>query len=164
LASTMTDTRAYHEAEAWVRDHGLPRLFEGRRFKKLELEIGVKRDGSPAFHEFDAVSEDGRVVASVSCAAGRTSGDRAPTGQSRYAYKEVYFLSRTKASKKILVLADELLFSVFTKESDGKLPEGVGLMHVRVPDRIWNRVLAARTRARAEVTPSRHGPAPSDTA
>lgn len=160
----MTDTRIYHEAEAWIREHGLPPMFGGRRFGKREIQVGLKKDGRPALHEFDAVAEDGTVVVSIKCGGGRTAGGRAPTGQTRDAYKEVYFLSRTRAERRILVFGDEELYRVFEKESDGKRPDGVELLHVRLPAAMWTRLLTIRKKAVAEVTPKPDGPKLSDRA
>src|SRR2546428_707934 len=102
----MADTRAQLLAEQWVRENGLPE-FCGATFTKRVLRIGTRADGLPATHEFDAVSEDGRIVASVKASSGKTSGGNVPSGKLKDAFTELHFLGLAAAQRKILVLTDE---------------------------------------------------------
>jgi hypothetical protein len=60
-------------------------------------------------HEFDAVSEDGTVVASVKSASGLTSGGRVPSGKLKDCIAELYFLSLVEARERLLVLTTPFL-------------------------------------------------------
>lgn len=150
----MADTTAYRVAEEWVRDNGLPNQF-GQPFQKQRLRVGTKRDGSTAVHEFDAVSSDGTVVASVKATSGRTAGNKNPSGKIKDAYAELHFLGLVDAPSRILVLTDRDFYELFSRESDGKRPPGVELLHVNLPSDIQRRVEIAKRAASDEVSPSR---------
>ena len=47
--------------------------------------------------EFDAVSADGRVVASIKCSSGLTSGGNLPTGKINSCITDLYYLSLVAA-------------------------------------------------------------------
>jgi len=149
----MADTRAYAEAERWVREHGLPARYPGHRFEKLDLSVGMRTTGDPAYHEFDAVSEDRTEVASVKASSGLTTGGKLPVGKTKDAYAELHFLSLVIAPRRLLVLTDPDFYRIFTKVSDGKLPAGAEVVHLPLPPELEQRVRAARTVAFAEVSP-----------
>lgn len=146
----MADSSAFLVAEEWVRSEGLHDLFPNVSFRKRKLVVGTKRDGSWAMHEFDAVSEDGAIVVSIKCSAGRTSGGRTPVGQLRAAYVDAWFLSRAPGKRKIIVFTERDLSDEFRSVSDGKLPENVELTHIPLPEAIDRQVEAARGLARVE--------------
>jgi hypothetical protein len=72
----MADTSVQHKAEAWIIEHGLPKLFPGISFvgKKLSLTWG----GAFAF---DAVSNDGTMVIAISTSAARTATGKLATAK-----------------------------------------------------------------------------------
>jgi hypothetical protein len=65
-----------YTVEPWVRDRLAERYGQDFYPRVLPLETG----GS---HEFDAVSSDGGIVASIKANSGLTSGGNHPTGRSR---------------------------------------------------------------------------------
>lgn len=146
----MANTRAYREAEEWVRGNALPELFHGKVFSKIRLSVGRKGDGSKAQHEFDAVSSDGTVVVEIKCSSGLTSGGRRPTGQLKDALVAAFLLSRTRSPVKALVFTDIKLYQAFEKSYEGVAPDSVRRTHVELPPDIWKRVAAARAAARVE--------------
>jgi hypothetical protein len=146
------DTTAYRIAEEWVRTTGLPNS-TGRRFQKQRLRVGTKQDGSIAEHEFDAVSADGTIIAAIKASSGRTARNRNPSGKIKDAYAELLFLSLVQAPRKYLVLTDREFFEIFSKESDGKRPPGVELLHVALPEDLKRRVEVAKNAASDEVSP-----------
>lgn len=156
----MADTSVYHEVENWVRTVGLPNLLGGQEFVPKKLQVGTKRNGEPAYHEFDAVSGDGSVLVSIKAGAGRTSGNKAPTGQIKDAYTEVLFLSLALGQRRVLALTDRRLYDEFLKTSDGKLPAGLKLLHVELPAELEGKLLSARRRASEEVSPRPVEPSP----
>ena len=66
----MADTEAQVEAEKWIREEYLPKKY-GQSFRQKSLELQ-----SRALARFDAVSEDGEIVAAISMSVGFTSGGR----------------------------------------------------------------------------------------
>ncbi len=66
----MPDTKLQDEAVQWIRDVFLPKKYkQSFRVKKLELQ-------SKALVKFDAVSEDGEIVAAISTNTGYMTGGR----------------------------------------------------------------------------------------
>ena len=151
----MADTSAYHNIERWVRDFELPKRFK-QPFEKKRLPIGTKSNGTPATHEFDAVSGDGKIVVSVKASSGKTTGGKGPSGKIKDSYAEVFFLSRLqKRDKRFLVLTDREYYELFKKDSDGKIPEGVEMMNIEPPEHLAEEVHKARKKASEEVSPRR---------
>jgi hypothetical protein len=150
---SMADTRAYSDAERWVREIGLPAHFPGQRFEKRELRVGTRRDGSAGYHSFDAVSQDGRIVTSVKASSGLTKGGKLPVGKTKDSFTELHFLSLVEAPYRFLVLTDPDFHQIFVGVSDGKLPPGVEILHIPLPGDLQAKVGAARAVASSEVTP-----------
>jgi len=151
----MADTRAYGEAERWIREVGLPIHFQGQHFEKRDLRVGTRRNGEPGYHSFDAVSQDGQIVASIKASSGLTSGGKLPVGKTKDAYTELHFLSLVSAPQRILVLTDPDFHRIFSDVSDGRLPIGVEVLHIPLPQEIQARVRAARNVASTEAYPNR---------
>jgi hypothetical protein len=128
----VADTRVLkHQVEPYVRER-LEAEF-GQPFTQQFLPIGQRADGSPAMHEFDAVSADGRIVAGIKTSSGKTSGGRHPSGKIAAAYRELYFLSLVKAERRILALTDREFYRILGSECDGKLAPGLELMLIPLP-------------------------------
>ena len=125
----MANTQALkNQVEVYVREK-LEQEF-CQSFRKQKLPVGLKKDGSEAMHEFDAVSEDRSIVVGIKSSSGKTSGGRFPSGKVAAAYQELYFLSLSKAERRILLLTDPEFYEIFKKHSDGKIVPGLELMLV----------------------------------
>ena len=66
----MADTKAQIEAENWIREVYLPKKY-GQPFCQKSLELQ-----SRALARFDAVSDDGEIVAAISMRVGFSAGGR----------------------------------------------------------------------------------------
>jgi hypothetical protein len=152
---SMADTRAYTDAERWIREIGLPARFPGQRFEKRDLRVGTRRDGSAGYHSFDAVSQDGQIVTSIKASSGLTSGGKLPVGKTKDAFTEFHFLSLVSAPHRFLILTDPEFHRIFSEVSDGKLPHGVEILHIPLPEELQSKVAAARAVASGEVSPGR---------
>ena len=150
----MANTKAYLRAEEWIRADGLPAKFQ-QSFAKRRLEVGTRTDGFPAYHEFDAVSSDAGIVASVKASSGFTAGRKPPDGKIKGAYAELYFLSLVTAPQRFLVLTDPEFHKIFLDTSDGKRPFGVQLLQITLPEEIQHELAEARAIASREVSPRR---------
>lgn len=104
-------------------------------------------------HEFDAVSEDGSVVAGIKAASGKTSGGRTPVGKIKSAIAELYFLSLVSVPRRILVLTDPEFYQILSKRLEGRLAEGLELKLIRLPADIQCQVDKVRRDASREVSP-----------
>lgn len=112
------------KVEPFIRKE-LEKLYPGHTFTEKSLPLHKKRDGTYAFHKFDAVSEDNTIVASIKSHSWLTSGGKSPSGKIGQIYKSLYFLSLINARAKLLILTDRKAYEGFLTESDGKLAEGI---------------------------------------
>lgn len=131
---------------------GLPSRFR-LNFDKRKLAVGLRHDGSESYHEFDAVSADGRIVVSIKASSGPTSGGNVPDGKIKGAYAELHFLGLVDAPERYLVLTDQEFYRIFSSVSEGKLPPLVELLHIPLPETLQREVTAARDVASKEVSP-----------
>jgi len=145
----MADTRFLKsKVEEYVRGW-LEQRF-GKPFRKVKLPLsGVQ--GEPKDHEFDAVSEDGPIVCGIASSSWTTSGGKRGAGKIAKAYMEIYFLSLVAAKAKFLVLTDGEFFQRLSREAQGKLAVGIGLLYCELPDALAEEVAAIRTKSRREL-------------
>jgi len=103
------------------------KLFErfGVPFSKKMLPLA----GCTGEHEFDAVSLDGKIAASIKSSSGRTSGGSNPAGKFHAAFEELYFLNLVRAEKKLLVLTNKDFYYLFKKKSGGRVAPGLELWY-----------------------------------
>ena len=137
------------EVERYVRDqlaaeYGIP--FQSR---VLKLVTG-------GTHEFDAVSEDGRVVVAIKAASGLTSGGKNPVGKIMTAIAELYFLTLVSAEQRFLVLTNAEFHAILSRKMEGRLAQGLALKLVSLPPEIAESVGQIQDKASKEVSgPSR---------
>lgn len=148
----MANTNALKErVEPFVRDWLASKFGKPFRFQFLPLTGAKGRDGKPATHEFDAVSEDREIVCGIKTASWKTSGGKRGAGKIQGAYAEIYFLSLVEANQKYLILTDLEFFENLKKDSKGKLAPGIELLHCPLPDDLKREVDAIRTESRREL-------------
>jgi len=124
------------------REYGCP--FHCRR---LTLSTG----GS---HEFDAVSEDGQVVASIKAASGRTAGGKNPSGKIKDAEAELYYLTLAPGRERLLVLTDPEFHDIMVRRLSGRLASGLALRLIPLPLEMMQQVRKIQEKASAEVSPT----------
>ena len=120
----MADTRYLtKEVEDFVRLR--LRQLHGTEFskRKLSLTTGGK-------HEFDAVSTDGDIVASIKATSGRTSGGNLPQGKFNNAIAELYYLNLVKAPTRILVLTNADFRGLLVRKLQGAIAPGVSIEYI----------------------------------
>jgi hypothetical protein len=139
-----------YTVEPWIRERLAERY--GQRFapRVLPLEPG----GS---HEFDAVSNDGRIVASIKANSGLTSGGNHPTGKVATCLNEVYFLTLVDAQERLLVLTNPEFYGIFTGRTAGQVARGVKVELLPLPPDMQRTVdgvteLASKEMSREAVT------------
>jgi hypothetical protein len=113
------------------------------RRQRVKLQPG-------GYHEFDAVSDNGRVVASVKTAA---ATGRHPGGTLTNCLAELYLLTIVRAHKKILVLTSPDFHRMFMAAMAGKVPNGIAIMHVPLPAEIQARVESVQQAGTDETQP-----------
>jgi hypothetical protein len=117
----MADTRFLtKEVEDFVR-LGLQQL-HGTEFSKRQLSLTTGGK-----HEFDAVSADGRIVASIKATSARTSGGNLPQGKFNNAIAELYYLSLVEAPTRVLVLTNSDFRDLLIRKIPGALAPGISI-------------------------------------
>ena len=150
MADTTYLTR---EVEDYVRSE-LARQ-TGQSFTKSRITL--RTGGS---HEFDAVSVDATVVASIKSASGKTSGGNVPSGKINDCLAELYYLSLVGAPTRFLVLTTPEFFEIFAKKTQGAVAEGIEIICIRLPPEMQAKVDAVKYEASQEVSPRVSSPPP----
>jgi hypothetical protein len=102
------------EVEPWIREQLAQRYGQSFNSQILALVSGGR-------HEFDAVSDDGRVVAAIKTSSGLTAGGRRPAGKINACLADLYYLSLIDAAVRLLILTNPDFFEIFTRSTDGAL-------------------------------------------
>jgi len=104
----------------------LARMF-GASLKKRKLIIGYDSNNMPQIHEFDFVSEDMSIV-------GEIKSGKKSRGNYIGALSDCFFLTRVKASKKLLILTDKEFYGYFKANSEGVIPHNIEIMLIHPKD------------------------------
>ena len=119
----------------------------GQRFVSRVLRLS-----SGGTHEFDAVSNDGRIVASIKSASGNTARGRIPSGKIKDSIAELYFLCLVSAPMRVLVLTSPEFYKILSRKLVGRLADGLSLRLVSLPQEIQDQVERIQRVASEEVS------------
>jgi len=147
----MASTKVQLGVEDWVRQEWLPREF-GQRFRRERLKLtpgGV--------FDSDAVSEDDKIVASISTSAASTATGKYAVGKMNKMRSDMLFLLMVAAcDRRLIVLTDETMFQQLQKEkSAGRVPTSIEFKHAKIPAELERRLIASQEVASREVSPER---------
>jgi len=110
---------------------------------------------SGGFFDFDAVSSDGSVVASISTSGAATASGKNGVGKLQKIRSDVLFLTLAEADRSIIILTERDMYERCMQESvAGRLPECVEFCLVEVPEHLISALKQSRARASREVSPS----------
>jgi hypothetical protein len=100
----MADTRVQLEVEDWVRTNWMKETY-GQKFgrERVKLRSGGKFD-------FDAVSSDDEIVATISTSASITSGGKHGVGKMMKIRSDMLFLTMADAKRRLVVLTEKDMF------------------------------------------------------
>lgn len=139
----MANTRYLRvQVEKYVREQLTKRFGQPFHAKVLQLVTGGD-------HEFDAVSDDGAIVATVKAASGLTSGGKIPQGKINTAVAELYFLSLVEAQMRMLVLTTPAFHSILARRMRGRLASGIEIECIPLPATMqaeYDRVILAASK------------------
>jgi len=136
------------EVEDWVRREWLPREF-GQRFNRERLELAPG-----GVFDFDAVSTDEKVVASISTSAAHTARGKLAVGKLTKIRSDMLFLLMASCDQRLVILTDETMFQQLQKEkSSGRVPTSIEFRHAKIPHELERRLAASQKAASREVTP-----------
>jgi hypothetical protein len=150
----MADSKVTLVIENWIRQNYLHEKY-GQLFdkKKLALTPG----GS---FEFDAVSKNESIVASISTSANRTAGGKKAPGPFRKILADILYLTmiddtQHKVNKRLIVFTEKDLHGRFLQEFNaGRIPKNVEFILVEhIPADLRKQLAFFRSKASKEVSP-----------
>lgn len=146
--TAVANSRIQLAVECWLRENWMPVRF-GQPFysKKLMLSTG-------GHFNFDAVSHDGTIVASISTSAAKTSTGKQGSGKLLKLRSDMLFLLLVSdAKKKLVVLTDKTMHATCVAEANRKrVPAGIEFLLAEIPSDLQEDLVKARAVAAKEVT------------
>jgi len=144
----MADTRVQLEVEDWVRREWMPATF-GQRFRRERVHLI-----SGGVFDFDAVSDDDKVVATISTSGAATSGGKLAVGKLLKIRSDMLFLLLAQAERKLVVLTEQDMLDLCLKEREGgRVPSEIEFYHAKIPGALRAKLTDARKSASDEVQP-----------
>ena len=145
----MADTRVQLEVEDWVRRHWMPSQY-GQSFHRERLPLL-----SGGVFDFDAVSSDGKIVATISTSGATTASGKRAVGKLLKIRSDMFFLLLAEAAQRLVVLTERDMYDLCRSEKEaGRVPASIEFVHVQIPDELAARLKKARRVASKEVSPS----------
>lgn len=152
LPTNVADTRPQGIVEDWIVRNVLP-----SRYARLFTKRVVPLTWGGSF-EFDAVSDDGKIVVCVSTSCCRTAGGRPAVGKyHKIRADTLYLLNARGTERRVLVFTDPGMFTHFRAEQKrGRFPEAsaIELECVEIPPELAAALLKATQIASVEVSPT----------
>ncbi len=143
------DTTAQLEVEDWIRRNWLPQKF-GQKFHRERLRLSAG-----GLFDFDAVSDDEKIVAVISTSGAKTRRGRAGAGKLVKIRSDVYFLLLVESAKRIVVFTEQDMFGRFNRERHaGRIPHEIESYVAEIPPDLRRRLEAARKASIDEFEPS----------
>lgn len=141
----MADSRIQAQAENWIRETWLPKHFN-QSFHKERLRL------SPGgLFEFDAVSHDKKLIASISTNGGITAPGRKATPKLNKVRSDILFLLLYEANRRLVLLTDKAMFNLCEQErANGRMPPQVEFIHAALPPDLEEQCKVARQIAAQE--------------
>jgi hypothetical protein len=149
----MADTRCQVECEDWIRREWMPAVF-GQPFYRERVQLT-----SGGVFDFDAVSADQTIIASISTSGSRTASGNYATGKMMKLRSDILYLLMTNAARRLVILCETDMYERCQRElTAGRLPKEIEFLHAPLPDALAVRLFAARQIGSNEVSPFRAKP------
>jgi hypothetical protein len=146
----MADTRCQLECEDWVRLRWLPPKF-GQQFHRERLQLS-----SGGMFDFDAVSADQTIAATISTSGAVTASGKLAVGKVMKLRSDMLFLMLAARPKSLMVLTEEDMYRLCLKERQGgRVPSEIEFLYAELPSELSERLRIARRTASFEVSPGR---------
>jgi hypothetical protein len=141
----MADTRIQLEVEDWVRRSWMPSQY-GARFSRERLPL---RSGG--VFDFDAVSNDHSIVATISTSGAKTSSGNHAVGKILKLRSDMLFLTMVDAKRRIIVLTEQDMCDQCGKEfAGGRVPQEIEFVCAEIPSELRARLVEGRAKASGE--------------
>ena len=145
----MADTRIQIEVEDWVRLNWMPLQF-GQKFYRERLPLS-----SGGVFDFDAVSEDHKIVATISTSGSKTVTGKHAVGKLLKIRSDMFFLLLVNTGRRLVILTEPDMLELCQKEAKGgRVPSSIEFVRAEIPDNLLIRLRGARQIASKEVSPS----------
>jgi len=143
----MADTSAQKRAAEWVRNNWLKDRF-GKLFEKKTYRLNT---GSEV--EFNAVSQDGEIIAFISTSTPLVPNGTVGSGKLSKVRADALFLSMAEGNlERLLIYTDmEMMNLVAGEYRAGRLPSNIIVLHAPLPERLQIEVSASRRKASEEL-------------
>ena len=149
----MADTRVQLEAEDWVTREWMTTAF-GQVFHRDRVSL---RSGG--VFDFDAVSQDGKVIATISTSSAMTSGRKLAVGKLQKIRADMLFLLLADAERRVVVLTESDMYDLCIKEREGgRVPHEIEFAHAELPGPLKAKLNEAKKSASEEVQPHKNRP------
>lgn len=103
-------------------------------------------------HEFDAVSDNQKIVASIKSAGGKTARGKRPSGKISDSEAELYYLTLVQSDTKLMVFTTPEFYDIMVKRLDGRLASGISLKLIELPVEMQKQIVQIQTNASTEVS------------
>lgn len=124
-------------------------LHLGSTFRRERLRL---RSGG--VFDFDAVSADDKVVASISTSGCKTASGKNAVGKLLKIRSDMLFLLLVEADRRIVVLTECDMYDQCLKEREGgRVPAEIEFVCADLPDELKEKLLHARGKSSQEVSP-----------
>jgi hypothetical protein len=141
----MADTRIQLEVEDWVRRNWMETQY-GTRFSRERLWL---RSGG--VFDFDAVSEDRYIVATISTSGAKTSTGKYAVGKILKLRSDMLFLTQVDTKRRIIVLTERDMCDQCNKEfAAGRVPKEIEFVCADIPADLRARLVEGREKASGE--------------
>jgi len=146
----MADTRVQLQVEDWVRKEWMPQHY-GMKFRRERVSLS-----SGGVFDFDAVSDDDSIVATISTSGATTASGKHAVGKLLKIRSDMFFLLLVKAQRRIVVLTEPDMYDLCLKEQQGgRVPSSIEFVLAAIPDHLAGKLKESRRSASQEVSPTR---------
>ncbi len=131
----MADTRCQLECEDWVRLNWLPKRYD-QPFHRERVELS-----SGGVFDFDAVSADRSIVATISTSGAKTASGKHAVGKLLKLRADMLFLLLANAPRSLVVLTERDMYDLCLKERQGgRMPQSIEFVHAKLPKDLAERL------------------------
>lgn len=146
----MADTRCQAECEDWVRQKWMPQRF-GQQFRRDRMRLT-----SGGVYAFDAVSDDGTTLGTISTSNAKTSGGKLAVGKLMKLRSDMLFLMLAEPKTAMVILTERDMYDLCEKEKEsGRTPLHIQFHHAPLPPELAAKLKLAKKVSSDEVSPVR---------
>ncbi len=115
--------------------------------KRMKLSCG-------GVFDFDAVSADGTVAATISTSGATTATGKVAVGKLLKIRSDMYFLLLAQVNRRLVILTEQDMFELCNKEAaGGRVPASIEFLLAPIPEELTTKLQEARSAASREVSP-----------